>query len=63
MAPFYKTSRLWAVDFTYDGHPRRWIKPLRDGQDGPAVLAAELADLYGSRVSVVGGDPNHGTGR
>jgi hypothetical protein len=53
MAPFYKTSRLWVIDFTYDGHPRRWIKPLREGQDGPAVLAAELRDLHGSRARLV----------
>ncbi|MDP3761448.1 MAG: hypothetical protein Q8R01_13125 [Ramlibacter sp.] len=54
MALFYKTSRLWVIDFTYDGRPRRWIKPLRDNEDGPAVLAAELLDLYGSRARVVG---------
>jgi hypothetical protein len=53
MAPFYKTSRLWVIDFTYDGRPRRWIKPLRDSEDGRAVLAAELLDLYGSRAHVV----------
>lgn len=53
MAPFYKTSRLWVIDFTYDGRPRRWIKPLREREDGHAVLAAELHDLYGSRARVV----------
>lgn len=53
MATFYRTSRLWVIDFTYDGRPRRWIKPLRDGQDGHALLAAELKDLYGSRARVV----------
>lgn len=53
MAPFYKTSRLWVIDFTYDGRPRRWIKPLRERDDGPALLAAELKDLYGSRAQVV----------
>jgi hypothetical protein len=53
MAPFYKTSRLWVIDFTYDGRPRRWIKPLRESADGHALLAAELRDLYGSRARVV----------
>lgn len=53
MATFFKSSRLWVIDFTYDGRPRRWIKALRDSEDGHAVLAAELADLYGTRARVV----------
>lgn len=53
MATFFKSSRLWVIDFTYDGRPRRWIKALREGEDGPAVLRAELGDLYGTRARVV----------
>jgi hypothetical protein len=52
MATFYKVSRLWVVDFTYDGRPRRWIKPLREGADGAALITAELNDLYGRRVRI-----------
>lgn len=53
MATFFKSSRLWVIDFTYDGHPRRWIKALPEAQDGPALLRAELADLHGARARVV----------
>ena len=53
MAPFYKTSRIWVVDFTYDGHARRWFKPLRQEEDGPAALKAQLRDLYGDRAQLV----------
>ena len=53
MALFLKSSRLWVIDFTYDGRPRRWLKALREGDDGTAVLRAELNDLYGTRARVV----------
>ena len=53
MATFFKSSRLWVIEFTYDGRPRRWIKPMREGQDGHAILQAELADLYGARARVM----------
>ena len=25
---FYKTSKVWILDFIYDGEPRRWFKAL-----------------------------------
>ena len=53
MATFFKTSRLWVVDFAYEGRPRRWTKPLPEAKDGPAVFTAQLRDLYGSRARVV----------
>lgn len=53
MATFYKQSRLWVIDFTYDGRPRRWYKALPDHADGPATLAATLADLHGARARIV----------
>jgi hypothetical protein len=52
MATFFKSSRLWNVDFSYDGHPRRWIKPLPAGEDGVTLITAELNDLYGRRVRI-----------
>jgi len=53
MATFFKTSRLWVMDFTYDGRPRRWFKPLPESEDGPAVLRAQLDDWYGARARVL----------
>ncbi len=55
MATFFKSSRLWVLEFTYDGRARRWIRPLPEGEDGPAVLRAQIADLYGKhgRVTLV----------
>lgn len=52
MATLFKESRVWVLDFTYDGRPRRWIKALPRGQDGHAVLAAQLRGLYGDRARV-----------
>jgi uncharacterized DUF497 family protein len=53
MAQFFRVSEVWVVDYTYDGHPRRWLKALPKSADAPAQLEAELADLYGRRVRVV----------
>jgi hypothetical protein len=46
---FYKSSQLWVVDFTYDGHPRRWLKVLRAGTDARARMEAIVSELYGRR--------------
>lgn len=50
---FYKTSKVWILDFTYDGAPRRWFKALPEDVDPPAVLKAQLFDLHGKRGCVV----------
>lgn len=52
MATFFKTSRLWVADYTYDGRKRQWFKALPEATDGRAWLAAELADLYGKHVRI-----------
>ncbi len=52
MATFFKHSQVWVVDFRYEGRPRRWLTALPAGTDGPAVMQARLADLYGRRVTV-----------
>jgi len=52
MATFFKRSRLWVLDFTYQGRPRRWFRALPEAQDGHAVLAARLRELYGDRAQV-----------
>jgi len=53
MATFYKSTRLWVIDFTYDGRPRRWIKPLPEREDGRTLLKAEVLELYGKHASVL----------
>ena len=53
MADFYKTSKVWVVDFTYDGHPRRWLKALPAGTDAATAIANLLRDLYGARSRLV----------
>lgn len=50
---FYRSTALWVVDFTYDGHPRRWLKALPSGSDAHAQMEATLKDLYGSRGRIV----------
>lgn len=54
MATFFRSSKLWVLDYTYDGRARRWVKALPEQADAFAVLAAQLEDLYGKRGRVVG---------
>ena len=54
MATFYKSTRLWTVDFHYEGRPRRWVTALpSDVEDGRAVFAQRLADLYGKHATLL----------
>ena len=46
---FYKTSKVWILDFTYDGAPRRWFKALPEDADARTLFMAQLGDLYGKR--------------
>jgi hypothetical protein len=57
MAPYYKSSRLWVVDYLYDGSSRHWLEALPEGVDGAQVLTARLHDLYGKRCRVTGVRP------
>jgi len=52
MAPYYKSSRLWVVDYLYDGSSRHWLEALPEEVDGTEVLTARLHDLYGKRCRV-----------
>jgi hypothetical protein len=52
MARFLRTSRVWVVDYIYDGHPRRWLRALPEGRDAAALMAAELRDLHGARAQL-----------
>ena len=53
MAQFFRSSTVWVIDYTYDGHPRRWLKALPRQADARADIAAHLDDLYGSRVRLL----------
>lgn len=46
---FYKTSKVWILDFTYDGAPRRWFKALLEDADARTLFEAQRGDLYGKR--------------
>ncbi len=50
---FFKRSQVWVVDFTYDGHPRRWVRALPQHKDARAELASMVHDYYGRRGNVV----------
>jgi hypothetical protein len=53
MAEFFKSKTTWVVDFTYDGHPRRWFRFFSHGTDVGAETRATLQDLWGTRASLV----------
>lgn len=53
MATFFKTSRLWVVEYTWRGAPRRWYKALPAEVDGSSRLAAELLDVQGPHARLV----------
>lgn len=50
VAQFFRSSKVWVVEFTYDGHPRRWLKALPAKADATAQMTALLEDLYGARA-------------
>lgn len=50
VAQFFKTSKVWVIEFTYDGHPRRWLKALPAKADAATEMTALLGDLYGTRA-------------
>jgi hypothetical protein len=53
MAEFFKTSVLWVVDFHYEGHPRRWFKAFRAGDDPHQQMTDFLKNLYGNHAELV----------
>ena len=50
---FFRTSTTWVVDFRYEGHPRRWFKTFGPELDVPALMSAQLRQLYGDRAQLV----------
>jgi hypothetical protein len=53
VAPFYKSSTVWVLDFTYEGRPRRWVKAVPAEEDPRAEFETQIAELYGRRGRVV----------
>lgn len=53
VATFYRNSTVWAIEFQYDGHPRRWLKAFPAGADVPALVAQALRDLHGERARLL----------
>jgi uncharacterized DUF497 family protein len=53
VARFFRTTKVWVVDFAYDGHPRRWLKALPQGADAAVEMSALLADLHGRRARLI----------
>jgi hypothetical protein len=53
LAEFFKTSRVWVVDFLHDGRPRRWFKALAAPADVSSLMADTLRDLYGEHARLV----------
>jgi hypothetical protein len=53
VAQFFRSSKVWVVDYTYDGHPRRWLKALPRQADARADITAHLEDLYGTRARLL----------
>lgn len=48
----FKTSRVWVVEFMYDGRLRHWYKALDARADAHAVMAAHLHEVYGDHAQL-----------
>lgn len=53
MVTFFRSSRVWAVEYQYQGRTRHWLKALPEGSDAQQAIAQELQDLYGAHARVV----------
>jgi hypothetical protein len=47
MAELFRSSKVWVVEFTYDGRPRTWYKAFREGRNVKQEMTDLLQDLYG----------------
>jgi hypothetical protein len=48
----FKTTRVWVVEFLYDGRLRHWYKALDARADAQAVMVAQLQELYGGHAQL-----------
>jgi hypothetical protein len=53
MVTLYRRTRVWAVEYRYEGRTRHWLKALPQDADANAFLRAQLQDLYGRRAELV----------
>lgn len=57
MATFFRSSKVWVVDFRYEGRPRQWLKALPEGANAAAEMERLLAQLYGKHAQMTGVRP------
>lgn len=53
MITAFRSSKVWVLDFTYDGRFRRWFTALPEGTAAAEWFADKLLDLYGHRSRLV----------
>lgn len=53
MAPLFRRTQVWVVDFTYDGRSRQWFKALPQGTDAGLAMRDQLHELYGAHARLV----------
>ena len=53
MAPLFRNSQVWAVEYQYDGRTRHWLKALPSEADADRTFRTLLEDLYGAHARLV----------
>jgi hypothetical protein len=48
----FKTTRVWVVEFMYDGRLRHWYKAIDARADAQTVMAAQLHEVYGGHAQL-----------
>ncbi len=57
MATFFRTSRVWVIDYRYEGRPRRWLKAWPQATDGAQAARELLQQLYGGQATLLQARP------
>lgn len=57
MAPLFRRTQVWVVEFIHDGRRRRWLKPLPQGTEAWEEMRKLLRELYGTRATLVEARP------
>jgi hypothetical protein len=53
VATFFRTSRVWVIDYRYRGSPRRWLKAWPQDLDGAQAARELLQQLHGPQATLV----------
>jgi hypothetical protein len=53
MVTLFRQTRLWAVEYRYEGRTRHWLKALPQQADPQAAMQDLLRDLHGSQARLV----------